>query len=167
MQVSSFSLPIFKYKERVLKKVLNSLNSKNIVNLKLKNIVIVKGFYINIILIVLLHATSIQLYSLNNSLYYRTKGVNVVLVTLLIKYNILFLKYKLYSFYFSALFIVIPISLTSVFIYLTLKRSINKRFRRTQDYQQLRLNFTQLQYKKARYLRKKALKKFILRARNI
>ena len=59
VQVSSFSLPIFKYKERVLNKVLNSLNSKNIVDLKLKNIVIIKGFYINIILIVLLHATSI------------------------------------------------------------------------------------------------------------
>ena len=59
VQVSSFSLSILKYKEKVLKKVLNSLNSKNIVNLKLKNIVVIKGFYINIILIVLLHATSI------------------------------------------------------------------------------------------------------------
>ena len=55
----------------------------------------------------------------------------MVLVTLLIKYNILFLKYKPCSFYFNALFIVIPISLTSVLIYLTLKRSINRRFRRT------------------------------------
>ena len=43
----------------MLKKVLNSLNSKNIVDLKLKNIVIIKGFYINIILMVLLRATSI------------------------------------------------------------------------------------------------------------
>ena len=55
----------------------------------------------------------------------------MVLVTLLIKYNILFLKYKLYSFYFNALFIVIPISFTSVFIYLIFKRSINKRFYKT------------------------------------
>ena len=59
VQVGSFSLLILKYKERVLKKVLNSLNSKNIVDLKLKNVVVVKGFYINIILIVLLYATSI------------------------------------------------------------------------------------------------------------
>ena len=59
MQVGSFSLPILRYRERVLKKVLNSSNSKNIIDLKLKNIVIVKGFYINIILIVLLHAISI------------------------------------------------------------------------------------------------------------
>ena len=59
VQVSSFFLPILKYRERVLKKVLNSLNSKNIIDLKLKNIIIVKGFYINIILIVLLRATSI------------------------------------------------------------------------------------------------------------
>ena len=59
VQVSSFSLPIFRYKEKVLKKVLNSSNSKNIINLKFKNIVVIKGFYINIILIVLLRATSI------------------------------------------------------------------------------------------------------------
>ena len=59
VQVSSFFLLILKRREKVLKKVLNSLNSKNIIDLKLKNIVIVKGFYINIILIVLLHATSI------------------------------------------------------------------------------------------------------------
>ena len=103
-------------------------------DLKLKNIVVIKGFYINIILIVLLRATSIQLYSLNNSLYYRTKGANIVLVTLLIKYNILFLKYKPYSFYFNTLSIVIPTSFTSILIYLILKRSINKRFRKTQDY---------------------------------
>ena len=59
VQVSSSFLPIFKYKEKVLKKMLNNLNNKNIIDLKLKNIVIVKGFYINIILIVLLHTTSI------------------------------------------------------------------------------------------------------------
>ena len=59
MQVNSFFLSIFKYKEKVLRKVLNNLNSKNIVYLKLKDIIVIKGFYINIILIVLLHATSI------------------------------------------------------------------------------------------------------------
>ena len=131
VQASSFSLPILGHKEKVLKKVLNSLNSKNIINLKLKNIVVVKGFYINIILMVLLRATSIWLYSLNNSLYYKTKGTNIVLATLLIKYNILFLKYKPCSFYFNALSIVIPTSFTSVLIYLMLKRNINRRFYRT------------------------------------
>ena len=55
----------------------------------------------------------------------------MVLATLLIKYNVLFLKYKPRSFYFSALSIIIPISLTSVLIYLMLKRSINRRFYKT------------------------------------
>ena len=59
VQIGSFSLPILRYRERVLKKVLNSLNSKNIKDLKLKNIVVVKGFYINIILMVLLYTISI------------------------------------------------------------------------------------------------------------
>ena len=58
VQISSSSLPIFKYKEKVLKKVLNNLNSKNIIDLKLKNIVVIKGFYINIILMVLLYTTT-------------------------------------------------------------------------------------------------------------
>ena len=39
--------------------MLNSPNSKNIIDLKLKNIVIIKGFYINIILIVLLYTINI------------------------------------------------------------------------------------------------------------
>ena len=59
VQIGSSFFPILRYREKVLKKVLNSLNSKNIVDLKLKNIVVVKGFYINIILMVLLRATSI------------------------------------------------------------------------------------------------------------
>ena len=59
MQVSSSFLSILRYREKVLKKVLNSLNNKNIIDLKLKNIVVIKGFYINIILIVLLRAISI------------------------------------------------------------------------------------------------------------
>ena len=59
VQVSFSFLFVLKCKEKVLKKVLNSLNSKNIIDLKLKNIVVIKGFYINIILIVLLYTTSI------------------------------------------------------------------------------------------------------------
>ena len=59
VQVGSFSLPILRHREKVLKKILNGLNNKNIIDLKLKNIIVIKGFYINIILIVLLHATSI------------------------------------------------------------------------------------------------------------
>ena len=55
----------------------------------------------------------------------------MVLATLLIKYNVLFLKYKPYSFYFNTLSIIIPTSFTSILIYLTLKRNINKRFYRT------------------------------------
>ena len=59
MHLKTISYIKLKYKEKVLKKVLNSLNNKNIINLKLKNIVIIKGFYINIILIVLLYTISI------------------------------------------------------------------------------------------------------------
>ena len=50
---------MLKRKEKVLKKVLNNSNSKNTIDLKLKNIIVIKGFYINIILMVLLRAISI------------------------------------------------------------------------------------------------------------
>ena len=59
VQISSFFFLILRYREKVLKKVLNGLNSKNTIDLKLKNVVVVKGFYINIILMVLLYTISI------------------------------------------------------------------------------------------------------------
>jgi len=44
-----FSLLILKYSKRVIKKALNSVASLNLKDLVLLNIIIVKGFYINII----------------------------------------------------------------------------------------------------------------------
>jgi hypothetical protein len=44
-----FSFPILRYSKRVIKKALNSVISPNSEDLTLLNIIIVKGFYINII----------------------------------------------------------------------------------------------------------------------
>jgi hypothetical protein len=49
IEAGSFSFPILKYSKRVIKKVLNSIASLNLKDLTLSDIVIIKGFYINII----------------------------------------------------------------------------------------------------------------------
>jgi hypothetical protein len=49
IEAGSFSLPILGCSKRVIKKVLNSVISPNSEDLTLLDIIIVKGFYINII----------------------------------------------------------------------------------------------------------------------
>ena len=49
IKASSSSLPILGYSKRVIKKALNSIASLNSEDLTLLDIVIIKGFYINII----------------------------------------------------------------------------------------------------------------------
>jgi hypothetical protein len=49
VKASSFSLPILRHSKRVIKKVLNSVASLNSEDLTLLDVIVVKGFYINII----------------------------------------------------------------------------------------------------------------------
>jgi hypothetical protein len=49
IEANSFSLLILRYSKRVIKKVLNSVASLNSEDLTLSDIIIVKGFYINIV----------------------------------------------------------------------------------------------------------------------
>jgi hypothetical protein len=49
IEAGSFSFPILGYSKRIIKKVLNNIASLNSEDLILLNIIIIKGFYINII----------------------------------------------------------------------------------------------------------------------
>jgi hypothetical protein len=49
IKAGSFSFLILRYSKRVIKKVLNSITSLNSEDLTLLDIIIIKGFYINII----------------------------------------------------------------------------------------------------------------------
>jgi hypothetical protein len=49
VEANSFSLLILRQGKRVIKKVLNSVASLNLKDLTLLDVIIVKGFYINII----------------------------------------------------------------------------------------------------------------------
>jgi hypothetical protein len=84
------------------------------------NIVIVKGFYINIVLEALLFKKNIWVYKLDSTLYIRTKQENIVFIKLKRIYKVNFLKYKPISTYLDALFEIL-ISIYKVLIYSTLK----------------------------------------------
>jgi hypothetical protein len=49
VEAGSLSLPILRRSKRVIKKALNSIASLNLKDLTLSDIIIIKGFYINII----------------------------------------------------------------------------------------------------------------------
>jgi len=49
VKAGSFSLPILGYNKRVIKKVLNGVASLNSEDLTLSDVIVVKGFYINIV----------------------------------------------------------------------------------------------------------------------
>ena len=49
VEAGSFSLLILGYSKRIIKKVLNSVASLNSEDLTLSDIIVIKGFYINII----------------------------------------------------------------------------------------------------------------------
>jgi len=49
VEASSFSLLILRRSKRVIKKVLNSVASSNLEDLTLSDVIVVKGFYINIV----------------------------------------------------------------------------------------------------------------------
>jgi hypothetical protein len=49
IKAGSFSLLILRYSKKVIKKVLNSIASLNSEDLTLSGVIIIKGFYINIV----------------------------------------------------------------------------------------------------------------------
>jgi hypothetical protein len=49
VEAGSFSFLILRYSKRVIKKVLNSIISLNLKDLTLSDIIVIKGFYINIV----------------------------------------------------------------------------------------------------------------------
>ena len=50
IEAKSLSFLILRYNTKVIKKALNSTSSLSLVNLVLNNVIVIKGFYINIIL---------------------------------------------------------------------------------------------------------------------
>jgi hypothetical protein len=104
---------------RTFKGLFNKRDGKR-VNLVLRDVVIVKGFYINIVLEAFLFKKGVWVYRLDSTLCIRTKQENIVLIKLKRMYKVNFLKYKLIFTYLDALF-EISTSAYKVLIYSTLK----------------------------------------------
>jgi hypothetical protein len=93
----------------------------------LRDVVVVKGFYINIVLEALLFEKGVWVYKLDSTLRIGTKQENIVLIKLKRIYKVNFLKYKPISTYLDALS-EIPTSACRVLIYSTLERKIKERY---------------------------------------
>jgi hypothetical protein len=131
VKAGTSSLLIISYSTYIIKSILNGKNNK--VNLILNNIVVIKGFHVNIIFKVLLYKKGIWYYRYNSTLRIRDKYKSSILLTITCIYNIIFIKYKPLLTYLNALFI-IPTSISSILIYPILKRKIRESFRRSRKY---------------------------------
>ena len=85
----------------ILYNILDSKKGPNIEDLILKDIAIVEGFYINIVSEARLTKARLQYIGLDYSLQYRIQQKNIYIKQLKYIYNLVFLKYKLLSFYSS------------------------------------------------------------------
>jgi hypothetical protein len=119
VKARTFILLITRRGTRTFKRLFNKRDSKR-VNLVLRDVAVVKGFYINIVLEALLFKKGVWVYRLDSTLCIRTKQENIVLIKLKYIYKVNFLKYKLISTYLDALF-KIPTSTYKVLIYPMLK----------------------------------------------
>jgi hypothetical protein len=95
------------------------------VNLVLYDVVIVKGFHINIVLEALLFKKGVWVYRLDSTLYIGTKQENIMLIKLKRIYRVNFLKYKPIFTYLDTLSEILT-SACEVLIYLTLERKIKE-----------------------------------------
>jgi hypothetical protein len=126
IKARTFILLITRRGTRTFKGLFNKRDSKR-VNLVLCNVVIVKGFYINIVLEALFFKKGVWVYRLDSTLYIRTKQENIVFIKLKHIYKVNFFKYKPIFTYLNALFEIFT-SIYKVLIYLMLKQKIKKRY---------------------------------------
>jgi hypothetical protein len=89
--------------------------------------IVIKGFYVNIVLKACLLKTGVWYYKLDCLLCFRTKRNSVTLMELTHKYNLVFIKFKPFSTSLSVLLNILT-SATGIFMYLTIKRLVKRGF---------------------------------------
>jgi hypothetical protein len=127
----------------MIKSILNVAQRLRTKDLKLNNIIVVKGFYVNIVSKACLLKTGVWYYRLNCLLCFRTKKNSVTLIKLTRKYNLVFIEFKPLFTYLSVLSS-ISISAISILMYLTIKRLVRRGFQRSCDYLKPRTNSEKL-----------------------
>jgi hypothetical protein len=119
VEARTFMLLIIRHGTRTFKGLFNKRDGKR-VNLVLRDVAVIKGFHVNIVLEAFLFKKSVWVYKLDSMLCIGIKQENVVLIKLKRIYKVNFLEYKPISTYLDALFEILT-SACGVFIYLTLE----------------------------------------------
>jgi hypothetical protein len=94
VEVGTQSIPVVGRGIRLIKGILNRLNSPKTVDLKLLNVAVVEGFYANIVSEALLREKGLWFNRLDDTLHFGTEGNNKIIVTLIRRSNLIFLEYK-------------------------------------------------------------------------
>ena len=123
MDSGTTSLPVLRRGKRLLKKMLNGIEGRNTKDLTLNNVVVIKGFYSNIISKARLFEIGVWYYGLDCTLRYRGLIESVVIKQMERRFNLVIFKYNTLLSYFSLLS-VMPISLARILMFLTINRSI-------------------------------------------
>jgi hypothetical protein len=131
------SLLIISHSTCTIKSILNGKNGK--VDLVLRDVTIVKGFYMNIVFKALLYKKGTWYYRYDSTLRIKDEYKSNVLLIIMRIYNIVFIEYKPLLTYLNALFI-ISTSIRGILMYSTLKRKIKESFKRSKKYLQSRSN---------------------------
>ena len=101
IELRTSRLNISRYNKYIIRKIFNRTRGLKTEDLILYNIIVIKGFYINIVLYTLLQKVGIQYYSFDYTLRFKDKKESIVIIYLLLKYNLTFLEYKPFSIYIS------------------------------------------------------------------
>jgi hypothetical protein len=135
IEARTSSLLIIGHDTCMIKSILNGKNGK--VNLVLRDVIVVKGFYVNIVFEALLYKKGTWYHGYDSTLRIEDEHESNVLLIITRIYNIVFIEYKPLLTYLNAPF-TIPISASNVFMYFTLEWKIKESFKRNKKYLQSR-----------------------------
>ena len=113
--------------KQVIRNLLTNKSRERTTDLKLFDIVFVKGFYVNIMSEACLLEAEVWFYDLDCLLKYKDKGLSIKIIKLTHKYNLIFIKLKSLSTYLSILSIIF-ISVIGILISLIIKQLIKYSF---------------------------------------
>jgi hypothetical protein len=128
IEYSILSLLIVGYSIYIIKNILTSINRPNTKDLILTNIVLIPGFYINIVSEAQLEKAKLWFYRLDYILRYSIFEKSIIIISLIRKFNLVFLQFKKVISSYLNIPNNIPISNT-IIIYLAIYYKISKPFR--------------------------------------
>jgi hypothetical protein len=137
VEAGTQSIPVVGRGIRLIKGILNGLNSPKTVDLKLLNVAVVEGFYANIVSEALLREKGLWFNRLDDTLCFGTEGNNKIMATLIRRSNLIFLEYKPLQ---SCPSVPSCIPTSGSLVYPTLSRQLGRAFRKSRDYAKPRID---------------------------